>query len=53
MVYSTATKEWMPPLEVFKALNLCTFWCERGPKGNMYPVSKNGWFSGYQYDNGF
>jgi hypothetical protein len=38
---------------VFKALNLYMSWCERGPKGTVYSVSKSGWFDGFQYEKWF
>jgi hypothetical protein len=35
MLCFTAAKEWLPPMVVFKGLNLYTSWCEKGPKGTV------------------
>jgi hypothetical protein len=41
--------EWVPPMVLYKALNLYTSWCQRGPKGTTYSCSKSGWFDMFQF----
>jgi hypothetical protein len=38
---------------VYKALNVYTSWCERGPKGAIYSSSKSGWFDSFQFEKWF
>ncbi len=42
-----------PPMVVYKALNLYTSWCDRGPKGTVYSTSKSGWFDMFQFERWF
>jgi hypothetical protein len=37
----------------FQAQNLYTSWIERGPKGTVHEVSKNGWFNMFLFDKWF
>jgi hypothetical protein len=38
---------------VYKALNVYTSWCERGPAGAIYSASKSGWFDSFQFEKWF
>jgi hypothetical protein len=53
MLCGNAAKEWLPPMVVYRAMNIYSSWCERGPKGAVYSASKSGWFDGYQYEKWF
>jgi hypothetical protein len=43
----------LPPMVTYKAQNLYTSWCERGPKGAMYTCSKSGWFGMFEFEKWF
>ena len=53
MFCGSAAGEMLPPMVVYKAMNIYTSWCERGPKGTIYSCSKSGWFDGYQFEKWF
>ena len=53
MFCGSATGEMLPPMVVYKALNLYTSWCDRGPKGTVYSTSKSGWFDMFQFERWF
>ncbi len=43
----------VPPMVAYKAQNLYTSWCERGPKGAVYTCSKSGWFGMFEFEKWF
>jgi hypothetical protein len=47
MCCGSGAGEWVPPMVIYKAQNLYTSWCKRGPKGAVYAYSKSGWFDMY------
>jgi hypothetical protein len=47
MCCGSGAGEWVPPMVIYKAQNLYTSWCQRGPKGAVYAYSKSGWFDMY------
>ena len=53
MVCGSATGELLPVMVIYKAGNVYTSWCERGPKGTVYSCSKSGWFDEFQFENWF
>jgi hypothetical protein len=53
MFCGNATGTMLPPMVVYKALNLYTSWCERGPRGTVYACSKSGWFDGCLFERWF
>lgn len=53
MFCGSAAGELLPPMVVYKAINVYTSWCERGPKGAVYSCSKSGWFDQYQFEKWF
>ena len=53
MVCGSATGELLPVMVIYKAGNVYTSWCERGPKGTVYSCSKSGWFDGFQFEKWF
>jgi hypothetical protein len=53
MLCGNAAREMVPPMVVYKALNLYTSWCERGPKGTLYACSKSGWFDMFLFEKWF
>ena len=52
MMCGSATGELLPPYVVYKATNLYKAWCEGGPEGTMYSVTKLGWFDMFVLRNG-
>ncbi len=53
MFCGSAAGEMLPPMVVYKALNLYTSWCERGPKGAIFACSKSGWFGMFEFERWF
>jgi hypothetical protein len=53
MIAGNVSGEMVPPMVVYKALNIYSSWCERGPKGALYSCSKSGWFDSYQFEKWF
>jgi hypothetical protein len=53
MLAGSAAGEMVPPMVLYKALNLYTSWCQRGPKGTVYSCSKSGWFDGFHFEMWF
>lgn len=53
MFCGSAAGQMLPPMVVYRAQNLYTSWCERGPKGTVYSCSKSGWFDMYQFEMWF
>ena len=50
MMCGSATGELLPPYLVYKAANLYESWCEGGPEGSMYSVTKSGWFDKFVFE---
>lgn len=53
MFCGSASGHMLPPMIVYKALNVYTSWCERGPAGAIYSASKSGWFDSFQFEKWF
>jgi hypothetical protein len=53
MFCGSAAGQLVPPMVAYRAQNLYTSWCERGPKGAVYAVSKSGWFDGCLFERWF
>lgn len=53
MMCGPANGPMLPPMVTYKAQNLYTSWCERGPKGAMYTCSKSGWFGMFEFEKWF
>jgi hypothetical protein len=53
MMAGSAAGQVVPPMVAYRAQNLYTSWCERGPKGAVYAVSKSGWFDGCLFERWF
>ncbi len=53
MIAGNVSGEMVPPMVVYKALNIYSSWYERGPKGALYSCSKSGWFDSYQFEKWF
>jgi hypothetical protein len=53
MFCGSATGELVPPMVVYKAANIYSSWCERGPKGAVYSCTKSGWFDQFQFEKWF
>jgi hypothetical protein len=53
MLCGNAAREMVLPMVVYKALNLYTSWCERGPKSTLYACSKSGWFNMFLFAKWF
>ena len=53
MFAGNASGRFLPPMIVYKALNLYRGWTEGGPYGAVYDVTKNGWFDGSTFERWF
>jgi hypothetical protein len=53
MFCGSASGDMWPPMIVYKAKNLYTSWCEKGPKNAIYACSPSGWFDGCLYEQWF
>ena len=53
MFFGNAAVHYLPPMVVYKAQNLYTWWTQGGPAGSLYSVSKNGWFDGETFQQWF
>lgn len=53
MFAGSAAGEFLPPMVVYKAMNVYESWRERGPKGAVYSCSKSGWFDSCQFEKWF
>jgi hypothetical protein len=53
MFCGSAKGKMVPPKVVYKALNLYSSWCPRGPKGTVFACSKSGWFDGFLFERWF
>jgi hypothetical protein len=40
-------------MAMYKALNMYTSWCKRGPRGTVNTCSKSGWFNGCLFEHWF
>lgn len=49
MFCGSAAGTMMPPMVVYKALNVYQRWRERGPKGAKFMCSKSGWFDSFLF----
>ena len=50
---TSAAGEYMPPLTVYKALNLYEKWTQRGPKGATFACTPSGWMHDEAFENWF
>jgi hypothetical protein len=53
MLCGSAAGELLPPMVVYRATNLYTSWCERGPAGTVYSCTKSGWFDQFEFQKWF
>ena len=53
LVCGSASGIYLPPLVVYKGLNLYGSWCENGPEGTQYSHSPSGWMADTIFENWF
>ena len=50
MFCGSASGFYLPPMVVYKALNVYTSWTEGGPMNTVYACSNSGWFDSYSFE---
>ena len=53
MFCGSAAGVMVPPMVVYKAVNVYQAWKDRGPKGAKYSASQSGWFDSFQFHKWF